>query len=223
VKTRLAAAVALALLAAPAAVRANGDSATGPPTAFERFVLSACAPCVRESYPVATVSTSPLTLTGFPPRAAGAASRPGQIAVEVVRAQPLGRRDWTSLALRMTLTVTTSGGGDTYPLGTGLLDGADARPLALAVAEMARLAAEPAPDGRAESTDVDFHGGSLRVGVLRLRGGSVAYVQAGDLATLLGRAVWEVPTTLYLPVRELASLAATLGQAAATIEQLRGN
>jgi hypothetical protein len=32
-----------------------------------------------------------------------------------------------------------------------------------------------------------------------------------------------VPTTLYLPVTDLAALAAALSQAAATIETLRGN
>jgi hypothetical protein len=39
----------------------------------------------------------------------------------------------------------------------------------------------------------------------------------------LQRAVWEVPTTLYVPVKDLPAVAAALGQAAARIEQLRAN
>lgn len=219
----LTAVLIVALLAAPSAARANGESGGGPPTTFERFVLSACSPCVRESYPVASLATAPLTMPGFPQGAAGAASRPGEIAIEVLRAQQLGRRDWMSIALRVTLSVMASPGGELYRLGIGLLDGADVRALALAVAEMAQIATAPPANPSAASIDVDFHGGSLRVGVLRIRGDAVAYVQAGDLPTLMQRAVWEVPTTLYLPVKDLSALAAALGQAAATIENVRGN
>ena len=35
------------------------------------------------------------------------------------------------------------------------------------------------------------------------------------------RAVWEVPATLYLPVKDLPALAAALAQAAATIDKVR--
>lgn len=212
--------------AAPSAALANGDHgslADTLPTTFERFVLSACAPCVRESYPVASLAIAPLTLPGFPRVAAGAASRPGEIAIEVVRAQQLSRPGWQSLALRVTLSVTANPGGEMYRLGIGLLDAAEVPALAQAVAEMARLATAPPADSSAESADIDFHGGSLRVGVLRVRGDTVTYVQAGDLLTLMQRAVWEVPTTLYLPVKNLPALAAALEQAAATIRKLRGN
>jgi hypothetical protein len=183
-------------------------------------VLSACAPCVRETYPIAALAIAPGPLPGLPAAAARAAARPGEIAIDVVRAQQLGRRDWASVALRMTLSVLP-GGGEKFRLGTGLLDGSEARALAQAVAEMVQLAAAPAGDASVESTEVDYHGGSLRVGVLRGRADTVAYVQAGDLPTLVQRAVWEVPTTLYLPVRDLPALAAALAQAAATIDTLR--
>ncbi len=213
--------VALAMM--PSAGRTNGDPGGGPPTAFERFVLSACAPCVRESYPIASHAVAPMTLTGFPRTAAGTAARPGEIAIEVLRAHQPGRPDWKSLALRVTLLVPTGGGGDLFRLGSGLLDGGEVAALARAVGEMGRLAAMPAADGAAESTDIDFHGGSVRIGVLRIRGNAVGYVQTGDLPTLLQRAVWEVPTTLYLPVKDLPDLAAALGKAAARIEQARSN
>jgi hypothetical protein len=126
-----------------------------------------------------------------------------------------------SVALRVTLSVMPGPGGEKFRLGTGLLDGTEARALAQAVGEMVRLAAAPAESAAVESTDVDYHGGSLRVGVLRARGDTVAYVQAGDLPTLLQRAVWEVPATLYLPVKDLPALAAALAQAAATIDKVR--
>jgi hypothetical protein len=213
--------VALAMM--PSAGRTNGDPVGGPPTAFERFVLSACAPCVREAFPIASLAVAPMILTGFPRTAAGTAARPGEIAIEVLRAHQPGRPDWKSLALRVTLLVPTGAGGDLFRLGTGLLDGGEVAGLARAVGEMARLAAVPAGDGAAESADIDFHGGTVRIGVLRIRGDAVGYVQTGDLPTLLQRAVWEVPTTLYLPVKDLPDLATALGKAANRIDQARGN
>jgi len=211
----------VAMLAAPSVAHANGDpAATGPPTTFERFALSACTPCVRESYPVASLAIAPLEFPGFPRLAAGAASRSGEIAIEVVRAQQLGRPDWQSLGMRVTLSVVTGSG--TYRLGIGLLDAVEVTVLAKAVEEMAKIATAP-PANPSVETDIDFHGGSLRIGMLRLGGEAVVYVQTGDLPTLMQRAVWEVPTTLYLPVKELPALAAALHQAATTIEKLRSN
>jgi hypothetical protein len=212
-----------ALAAAPSTGVANGDPVGGPPTAFERFVLSACTPCIRESFPIASIPVAPMTLAGFPRTAAGTAARPGEIAIEVLRAHQPGRPDWKSLALRVTLLVPTGSGADLFRLGTGLLDGSDVPGLVRAVADMARLAVAPAGDGAAESVDVDFHGGTLRIGVLRIRGDAVGYIQTGDLPTLLQRQVWEVPTTLYLPVNALPDVAAALGKAAARIDQARSN
>ena len=164
-----------------------------------------------------------MTLPGFPRTAAGSAARPGEIAIDVQHAYQPGRPDWRSLALRVTLLVPSGAGGDLFRLGSGLLDGVDARPLAQAVSDMARLVAAAPGDSRAESVDTHFHGGTLRIGVLRIRGDAVGYVQTGDLPILLQRAVWEVPTTLYVPVEDLPRVAAALGQAAARIEQIRRN
>ena len=47
--------------------------------------------------------------------------------------------------------------------------------------------------------------------MLQIRGDAVGYVQTGDLPILLQRAVWEVPTTLYVPVKDLGDVAAALG------------
>jgi hypothetical protein len=220
----LALVVVLALAALPSPARSNGDgSPAGPPTVYERFVLSACSPCVRESYPIATLSVAPVPLPAFPRSAAASGARPGEIVIDVLRAQQMGRPDWKSLALRVTLSVSTGAGGDLFRLGTGLMDGADVRALAQAVGEMARIATAPPGEPRADTIDADFHGGTLRIGVLQIRGDAVAYVQTGDLPILLQRAVWEVPTTLYLPMKDLPGVATALGQAAARIEQVRGN
>src|SRR5262245_54377028 len=102
--------VLLLALTIPSMAGANGDGTpAGPPTVFERFVLSACSPCVRESYPVATLPITPAALTWLP-RAAASGARPGEIAIDVLRAYQPGRPDWKSLALRVTLSVTTGPG-----------------------------------------------------------------------------------------------------------------
>jgi hypothetical protein len=216
--------VIAAFVAAPSVVRADGDPvALGPPTVFERFVLSACSPCIRETYPIATLPVAAVPLPGFPRTPAASGARPGEIVIEVLHAHQLGRPDWRSLALRVTMSVTTGTGGDLFRLGTGLLDGADVPALAQAVGEMARIVTAPRSDPRPDTVDADYHGGTLRIGVLQLRGESIGYVQTGDLPTMLQRAVWDVPATLYLPVKDLQGMAAALGEAAARIQQVRGN
>ncbi len=219
VRARLAVLALLSLVAASAA-HANGTGGGGPSTAFERFVLSACTPCVQDTYTVASLAVPAVPLPAALARPGTTTSRAGEIAIEVLRARQLGRRDWPSLALRVTLSVTTQA-AQPFRVAIGLLDGAEVRALSLAVAEMARIAAGPS-SGNAETTDVDFHGGSLRIGLLRVRADRVAYVQAGDLAPLLQRPVWDVPATLYLPVTDLPALAEALARAASTIEAVRG-
>jgi hypothetical protein len=214
----------VALVAAPATLRADGDPvALGPPTVYERFVLSACSPCVRESFPITTLPVAAVPLPGFPRAATASGGRAGEIAIDVLRAHQPGRPDWRSVALRVTMSVTTGTGGDLFRLGTGLLDGTDVQALAQSVGEMARIATAPRGEPRADTVDADFHGGTLRIGVLQMRGEAIGYVQTGDLPTILQRAVWEVPTTLYLPVKDLSAVADALGQAAARIQQVRGN
>jgi hypothetical protein len=217
-------AVAMTALA-PVPARANGDASWGgPPTVFERFVLSACAPCLRENYPIAALPVPAQTLPWLPSGVPGAATRAGELRIDVLRAQQPWRADWHALAVRVTVLVSGGAGGDRFRLGAGLLDGVDAGALAQAVAEMARVAAAAPPavtDAGASSVDLDYHGGSLRIGLLRLGAHAVGYVQAGDLPTLLQRAIWEVPVTLYLPPGDLPALAAALAQAAARVEHAR--
>jgi len=211
------------LVAAPSLLRADGDPvALGPPTVYERFVLSACSPCVRESFPIATLPVAAVPLPAFPRAASGSGGRAGEIVIDVLRAHQPGRPDWKSLALRVTMSVST-GGGDLFRLGTGLLDGTDVAALAQAVGQMARMTPASPGETRADTIDADYHGGTVRIGVLQIRGEAIGYVQTGDLPTILQRAVWEVPTTLYLPVKDLSDVATALGQAAERIQQVRGN
>ena len=212
------------LLVAPSATWADGDPvALGPPTVFERFVLSACSPCVRETYPIATLPVAAVPLPAFPRTPTASGGRPGEIVLDVLHAYQLGRPDWRSLALRVTMSVSTGAGADLFRLGTGLLDGADVPALAQAVGEMARIASAPRGDLRPDTVDADYHGGTLRIGVLQIRGESIGYIQTGDLLSMLQRAVWDVPATLYLPVKDLPAMASALREATARIQQVRGN
>jgi hypothetical protein len=216
--------VAASLVAAAHAADANGahgQPAAEPPTKFERFVVSGCSPCVKETHPIATIATSPLKLAAFPRLATLQMTRPGEIGIEVLRAHQLGRPSRQQLALRVTLSVSAGAPGEMYRIAAGVLDEEEIGALVDAVGEMARaMSTAPAPLGD-ESVDVHFHGGSLRVGVVRLRGETVAYVQAGDLGPLALRAVWEVPTTMYLPLDRLPVFAGAIGQGAAKIQKLR--
>lgn len=193
------------------------------PTRFERFVLSGCSPCVTESHPVATLPTAPLKLPGFPRLGASQTARPGEIRIDALRAYQLGRRSRQSLAVRVTLAVAAGVGGEFYRLAVGVLDEEDVPAFESAVSEIAHLAASAAPEAGAESTDTSFRGGSLRIGLIRFRSESVAYVQAGDVPTLALRPVWEVPTTIYLPPDQLPALASAIRQLAARIRQLRSS
>jgi hypothetical protein len=211
------------LLAAPRAARANGEppAASALPTHFERFVLSGCSPCVKESFPVKTIVISPVKLPAFPRVPTGSQTRQSEIAFEVVRAWELGRAARQSLAVQATLSVGAASGGGFYRIGLGVLDADDVGALADAVSGMAKAAAAPEPAG-AEGVEIDFHGGSLRIGVIRIRGDAIAYVQAGQIPVLLFRPVWEVPNTVFLPVSELPALTAAIVEVAAKIRALRG-
>lgn len=221
-RSLVAAVLVIGLLATPHAARANGEPpvASALPTHFERFVLSGCSPCVKESFPVKTIVISPVKLPAFPRVPAGSLTRQGEIAFEVVRAWELGRAARQLLAVQATLSVGVASGGGFFRVGLGVLDADDVGALADAVSGMAKASA-PEPAG-AESVEIDFHGGSLRIGVIRIRGDAIAYVQAGQIPILMLRPVWEVPNTVFLPVSELPVLTAAIVEVAAKIRALRG-
>ena len=223
--------VALALLAACLAwpipdqmARAHEGvrAADEPPTRYEHFLLLGCAPCITESHLVATLPTGAAKISGLPRSGAAQPGRAGEIRVEALRAHPLGRPARQVLALRMTLSVAVGAGGDLYRVAVGLVDEDEVADLAAAISDIVRLAAAARREGGAELTNASARGGSLRIGLLRLRDESVAYAQAGELSVLALRAVWDVPATLYLPPDQLPALAGAIGQAAAKLRQLRG-
>jgi len=224
--------VACAVLAT-AAVEGNRALADGVPvpspggttilTHYDSFVLNNCFPCMRETYPVATLPVAATKAPDFP-RSAGmpaTTTRAGEVAIELLRAYPLGRTDQQHFAMRVTLSVATGLQGQTYSLGTALVDEADVPQLAGVIAEMANATAAARPG--AGMSDLEFHGDTMRIGIVRLRDESVAYIQAwssSDLPRLALKQVWEVPS-LYLPVSDLAQLSHAVEQAGGKIRELR--
>jgi hypothetical protein len=198
-------------------------AADEPPTRFEQFLLSGCVPCVTESHLVATVPTGAPKISGLPRSAGAQPGRAGEIRVEALRAYQLGRPSRQLLALRVTLSVAVGVGGELYRVAVGLVDEEEVPALSTAVSDIARFAATVPPGSGVEHTDASIREGSLRIGLLRLRSESVAYAQAGDISVLSLRAVWDVPTTIYLPPDQLPALASAIGEAAAKIRQLRAN
>jgi hypothetical protein len=199
-------------------VRPGGEE---PSTRFERFVLGGCVPCVTESHVVVKLALGALKLPAFPRHAAGGMMPPGEIRLDVLRASELGRPSRQSLAIRMILSVATGSGGGLYRLAAGLLDEDDVPALASAVGEIARVTAAPPAGAGAESVDISFQGGSLRVGLIRYAGETVAYVQTGDPHTLALHPVWEVGSTMYMPPGNLPELTNAIHQLAAKVRQLR--
>ncbi len=213
-----------ATLVVTAAV-ANGaqgpETAEQLPTRFERFVVAACSPCVKETHPIAKIATLPLKAEAFPPMAAARMTKSGEIGIDVLRAYRLGVPSRQQLALRLSLSLATGAPGEMYRIAVGVLDEQEISALLDAIKEMARTTASaPALVGE-ETVEVDFHGGSLRVGVLRVRRNAAAYVQAGNLHPFERWAIWEAPTTMYLAVDQLPALADAIGQGVAKIQKLR--
>jgi hypothetical protein len=212
------------LLAFASAAYANGPHGTRrpdePPTAFERFVVDACSPCAKEVYRIGALPAPSLRITAFGRGATGPTTRPGEIGIEVLRASVLGRQSRQRLALGVTLMVMTGTAAEMYRLGRGLLDEEEVSVLIDAIGDMGRAMAG-APATGDDSLDIEFHGGSLRVGVVRLRGETVGYVQTGDVSAMSLRPVWEVPTTMFVAAGQLPALANVIGQAAARIQKLR--
>jgi hypothetical protein len=194
-----------------------------PPTRFEHFLLSGCVPCVTESHQVATLPIGVPKISGLPRSGGAQPGRSGEIRVEALRAYQLGRPSRQSLALRVTLSVAIGVGGEFYRVAAGLVDEEDVPALSSAISDIAQLAATAPAGAGAEHTDASVRGGSVRIGLLRLKNESVAYAQAGELSVLTLRAVWDVPSTMYLPPDQLPVLAKAIGQAAAKIRQLRGS
>jgi len=212
--------LALVLFIALACARGGVAHADGSPPApgvpdtlshFEYFVLSGCAPCVREVHLVGTVPVPSINSPVFAgvPRASAAASttRPGELRFEVLRAYPAGLESRQRLAMRVVLGVSAGTEGTLYPLGAGLLDEEEVPVLAEALSRMGKSIARRSDDASIQVVDTEFHADTVRMGTVRTGGDVFAYVQVaqGDLPRFGLKNVWELPA-MYLPAQDLAAL-----------------
>ena len=196
---------------APAHDLVPGLTREEPNTTFESLFAELCSPCVRDSFTVSTLPLTPLKPVGFGPPVTAMMSRGGEVRIEVVRAYPLGKLSQQFLAMRATLSIQT-GDGQLLPIATGL-----------AVENIARSASrQPAEDPIPDTTEMEFHAGSLRVGTMRIRGGGVAYLQAGNIRILRAPTPFETSSALFFSVGDLTALHQAIGQAESRIKKLRG-
>ena len=199
-----------------------GQTREEPNTTFEALTADSCAPCVKDSYAVAALPLASLQSAGFGPAVTSMMSRGGEIRIEVVRAYPLGKLSQQVLAMRATLSIKT-GDGQLLPVTSGLVDEDEVGMFATAVGNVAktagrRSAEEPIP----ETTEIEFHAGSLRVGAIRVRGDDVAYIQAGNMRLLRAPTPFETSSALFLPVSDLSALHHAIERADSRIKKLRG-
>lgn len=191
-------------------------------TRFEQFLLEACSPCVKESAPIATLQVGPMKLPAWSRTMGVRTTRAGEISVEALRSYLLGRPSRQLLAVRITLSVATGNPGEMYRMASGIVDDEEAEAFANSLGEIAQAAsASPPPDAGADPVEMDLHSGSVRVGVIRLKGEATVYVQAGDIRVLARRPIWDAPGTLYLPIADLTSLKSAIAQAATKIRKMR--
>jgi hypothetical protein len=208
----------------PAEANGRHDTpGTEPPTKFERLVIRDCMPCLREAYAVAAVAAPPLKPAGFSAQLLGAMARAGEAKFEVLRGARSGR---TGEQFAMRVDLFLASGGPTpvlFRLASGLLDEEHLGPLATALAEMIRVAEQPADaTGGPDTSELEYHAGSLRVGVLRTRAATVAYLQAGDLDLLRAPSVADGLSALFWQPADLPALADAVNRVLARIRELRG-
>ena len=219
--------VALLSLAAGLMV-AGGAALAHPPQApeellsrYEQFLVEGCTPCAREAVPVATLPVRPVTIP-FSSRNIGVrTTRPGEIAVEALRAHLLGRPSRQQLAVRVTLSVATGSPGEMYRMAAGMMDEEEVGAFVTGLGEIIQAASGPTLRSGADSIEIDQSSGNIRVGVARVSAEPIVYVQTGDLRVLTRRPVWEAASTVYLPVADLAALRNAIAQAGAKLQQLR--
>ena len=218
----LAVAGALLSVGAPVTAHPPQNSAEEPVTRFEQFLLGDCSPCVRESFPIATLPVPSVKLPASSRNVSVHTTRRGEIGVDVLRSHLLGRPSRQLWAIRLTLSVATGAPGELYRMAAGIVDEADVPAFVSGVSEIVQAMSAPTPPGAgADTVDIDQSGGTVRVGVARLGGESMVYVQAGDPRVLTRRPVWEASSTVYLPVADLSALRDAIAQAAAKIQQMR--
>jgi hypothetical protein len=76
--------------------------------------------------------------------------------------------------------------------------------------------------GGPDATEIEYHAGSLRLGVLRTRAATVAYVQAGDPEILRAPSAADGLSALFWQPADLPALADAVNRVLARIAELRG-
>jgi len=228
----LALVVFIGLLCAQSDVaNADGSPALAPPsdtlTHFESFILTNCTPCVRELYAIATVPIPPIKAPAFSGLARvnpAPTSRAGELRFELLRAYPLGLESREHLAMRVVLSVSVGSEGALYPLGAGLLDEDEVPTLAAALSQMSKSMRPGADDSSLRLVDTEFHADSVRMGTVRTGTDVLAYVQVApaDLPRFALKQLWELPTTMYLPSKDIPTLEHSVIQVSAKIRAIRG-
>lgn len=199
------------------------QSVDEPLTRFEKFLLEVCSPCVRESSALATLPVAPIKTSVWARSAAGRTARAGEVGVEALRSHLLGRPSRQMFAVRLNLSVATGNPGEVYRIASGVVDEEELAAFVSGLGDLVQAATAVAPtDAVVDTVEIDVRGGSIRVGVIRLKGESLAFVQAGDMRILTRRPIWEAPATLYLAVSDLATLRSAIAQAATRLQRMRG-
>lgn len=199
-----------------------GATREEPSTTFESLVAEACSPCVKDSYVVSALPLSTLRTVGFGPSVSSMMSRGGEIRIEVVRAYPLGRRDQQFLAMRATLSIKM-GDGQVLPVASGLVDEEEVAMFAAAIDNISKTASRrPAEEPIPDTTELEYHAGSLRVGTIRIATGELAYLQAGNVRVLRAPTPFETSSALFFAVSDLTGLHRAVSDAQGRIKRLRG-
>jgi len=212
---------------------ASADGSPGPAalsdslTHFESFILTNCTPCVRELYSIATVPIPPIKAPAFSGVAAvnpTTPARAGELRFELLRAYPVGLESREHLAMRVVLSVSAGSEGALYPLGAGLLDEDEVPALAAALSQMSKSMRPGADDSSLRLVDTEFHADSVRMGTVRTGTDVLAYVQVApaDLPRFALKQVWELPTMMYLPFKDIPTLEHSVIQVSAKIRAIRG-
>jgi len=217
-------ALAGALAAALSSETARADAPVAqrfePPTDYEQILAESCNPCVRESFPVTSVHMPPVPLPSGGRMPNAVIPRPSEIALEALRAYPLGQPERQFMAMRVSLFVAAGGVAEPYRLAVGLIDESALPTLSGALAQIAQLPPDAGESGPA-SAEIDYQSGSVRMGLVRFKRESAAYVQVGDPATVLGRRPLEVPTGVFFPTGQLPALVKAIDQVIAKLRSLR--
>jgi hypothetical protein len=119
------------------------------------------------------------------------------------------------------MSVATGNPAEVYRMAAGVVDEEEIGAFVSGLGEIIQAVSAATPPDATGSVETDVQTGTIRVGVIRLKGESMAYMQAGDIRVFARRPVWESGAALYLPVADLPALRNAINQAAVRIQKMR--